>query len=354
MSSAAGGSNEWVSAGEAMSAREISEVLTHYDIGTIESVRPFLAGSSRAPKAKVTAGSSAYLLKRLAPSRSDLEGLAFQHSLLKHLNTSGFPVAEVIHSTGRRTTVNLGDNYYEMSRWIDGRRYAYLDREAKSCGSAMAVLHDLAVPLLDEAPVRRGFHDRADVARAANELTAAAPKSIRSAYESIGETLRRARRLVRPWWSKLPAVVVHGDWHPGNLLMGDERVAAVIDFESTRSEPRIGDLANGLLQFSLERRAGVPIAEWPVSCDFELFAAMQAGYQLVARSPLTDTEINCIPPLMIEALATESIIAIRRRGRVRKMMPDAVVPWIADRLRLIETNSERLLGILRSRKAAVG
>jgi len=342
-----------VSTGDALAPREISAVLSQYDLGNIESVRPFLAGSSRAPKAKIKTTSGAYLLKRLAPSRSSSDALVFQHDLLKHLSRSGFPVSEVMYSVGRKTTATLGEHHYEMSRWVDGSRYAYEPHEAKSCGAAMAALHDLAMPMLGDAPDRLGYHDRPDIARALNDLTAAAPQAMKVHYESIGGALRRARRHVRPLWADLPLVVAHGDWHPGNLLMGGDRVMAVIDFESTRGEPRVGDIANGLLQFSLERRAGLPATQWPVACDFGLFSAMQAGYQLVSRSQLTEAEILSVPSLMVEALAAESIIAIRRRGRVRKMTPEAVVPWIADRLRLIESNSAQLMEILRSRRADV-
>ncbi|MCP4758152.1 MAG: phosphotransferase [Planctomycetes bacterium] len=350
MSSDSGASPNLVTAAGTLSPREISDVLAQYDIGTVESVRPFLAGSSRAPKAKLTTQSGAYLLKRLAPSRSSLDALKFQHALLKHLTKSGFPVAEVIHSTGSRTTVQLEANYYEMSRWVSGHRYGYVSNEARSCGAAMAALHDLAAPMLDRAPLHSGFHDRVDVARALNALTKGASDVIAPAYVSIGAALRRARRLVRSHWLDLPAVVAHGDWHPGNLLMGKDRVAAVIDFESTRKEPRVGDIANGLLQFSLERKPKQAISEWPVTCDFRLIAEMQAGYQLVSRDPLTEEEIVCIPSLMVEALAAESIIAIHRRGRIRKMTPEAVIPWIADRLQSIESNGNQLMEILRSRR----
>ena len=41
---------------------------------------------------------------------------------------------------------------------------------------------------------------------------------------------------------------------------------------------------------------------------------------------------------MIEALATEIVITLRRKGQVRKMGPDVVLPWIIKRLDWIDAN----------------
>ena len=52
-------------------------------------------------------------------------------------------------------------------------------------------------------------------------------------------------------FSSLPQCVVHGDWHPGNMLYKDDEIIAVIDFDSIRYSQRITDVAIGALQFSM-------------------------------------------------------------------------------------------------------
>jgi Ser/Thr protein kinase RdoA (MazF antagonist) len=323
-----------------LAPQEIASVVAMYELGHLESVRPFAAGSSRAPKAKVVTDSGAFLLKRLAPSRTNLDRLRFQHQVIQHLSEAGFPVAEVQRSRLNQTIAERGSHYYELSRWIDGHRYHYCPKEAKASGSAMAAMHDLLSPLKKDAPRRRGYHDRRDVAQA---LVAMAEEYPGDSYERIADLLRVARRSVRPHWATLPMAVVHGDWHPGNLLMGTDRVAAVIDLESACLEPRVSDLANGLLQFSLNRIAGSPVASWPVASDLTLLGSLLAGYQLVAREPLKQVELDCIPSLMIEAMAVESTIALRRKGRLRSMTPEMVMPWIFARLDWIDQHREEII-----------
>ncbi len=329
--------------GGALSPREISSVLAQYQLGDLESIRPFLAGSSRAPKAKITTDSGVFLLKRLAPSRSDLDGMKFQHQLLRHLMTAGFPVAELQVSNNNQTMVSHGEHYYEVSRWVDGHRYQYSPPAAKASGAAMAAMHDLLMPLTEQAPPRRGYHDRRDIAKAVSDLAARSTADVRRGYEHVEEHLKQARRSVRAHWPHMPITVVHGDWHPGNVLLGDDRVVAVIDFESARTEPRVGGHANGLLQFSLNRIPGSPVPQWPVACDMELIAEMAAGFQLVARNRLTGVELDCIPSLMIEALAAEIIITLNRKGKVRKRGPEVILPWIVARLDWIDEHRQDLI-----------
>ena len=128
-----------------LAPQEIASVVAMYELGHLESVRPFAAGSSRAPKAKVVTDSGAFLLKRLAPSRTNLDRLRFQHQVIQHLSEAGFPVAEVQRSRLNQTIAERGSHYYELSRWIDGHRYHYCPKEAKASGSAMAAMHDLLI-----------------------------------------------------------------------------------------------------------------------------------------------------------------------------------------------------------------
>ena len=126
--------------GGGLSPREISAVLSQFSIGEVESIRPLLAGSTQAPKARVTTDSGVFLLKRLAPSRSDLEGMRFQHRILRHLTIAGFPVAELQISNDNVTMVSHDAHYYELCRWVEGKRYQFQIAAAKACGAAMAAI----------------------------------------------------------------------------------------------------------------------------------------------------------------------------------------------------------------------
>ena len=67
-----------------------------------------------------------------------------------------------------------------------------------------------------------------------------------------------------------PKQIVHADWHPGNMLFRDNHVVAVIDYDSARLLPRIIDIANGALQFSI-LGGEEDVSRWPDYLDESRF-----------------------------------------------------------------------------------
>ena len=62
-------------------ARELAVVLSHYDLGTIETIKSCPLGSRRAPKLRIVTSRGDFLLKRRASGRDDPYRVAFTHSL---------------------------------------------------------------------------------------------------------------------------------------------------------------------------------------------------------------------------------------------------------------------------------
>jgi Ser/Thr protein kinase RdoA (MazF antagonist) len=108
-----------------------------------------------------------------------------------------------------------------------------------------------------------------------------------------------------------PEQISHADWHPGNMLFADHKVAAILDFDSVRVAPAVTDLANGMLQFSIVAGRPNP-AEWPEYLDQRKLANFLAGYMEVA--PLEADMVNALPDLMIEAMVAEPVLPIAATG----------------------------------------
>jgi Ser/Thr protein kinase RdoA (MazF antagonist) len=115
-------------------------------------------------------------------------------------------------------------------------------------------------------------------------------------------------------FARLPAAVVHGDWHPGNLIFQRGEVAAVIDFDSARVEPRVTELANGMLQFALRGEPGVSPLQWPDDLDATRMQGLLHGYLFGAERPLSLDERAMLPWCMIEAMIAESAIPVANQG----------------------------------------
>jgi len=104
---------------------------------------------------------------------------------------------------------------------------------------------------------------------------------------------------------------VHGDWHPGNMLFSDQRVVAVLDFDSVRIAPPVTDLANGMLQFSIVGGRPNP-ADWPDYFDQERLLQFLAGYKELIE--LDKNKLDSLTCLMIETMIAEAVLPIAATG----------------------------------------
>src|SRR5436853_3970481 len=75
---------------------ELAIVLSHYDIGTIETIGEFARGSRKAPKLLITSEHGKFLLKRRARGKDEPQKVAFTHAIQLALAAKQFPLPHLI------------------------------------------------------------------------------------------------------------------------------------------------------------------------------------------------------------------------------------------------------------------
>lgn len=308
------------------SAEELVVVLSHFDLGVIESLTEFPRGSSKSPKVGVVCEKGKYLLKRRAPRRSNMDRVRFAHRVQRHLEGAAFPVARLQRLRERdETWIAIRSNVYEVFDFVPGQPYRRTAEEAHEAGNTLARFHQamqgFTIPAL--LPVPTGdYHDHPALRRGLDALEeslvahdslagdfaalAAMLTFLRGAYDSAAAAVRQAG------FDDWPQSIIHGDWHPGNLLFRHQRVVAVIDFDSARLSRHVVDIANGALQFSMVG-SGDP-ATWPENLDVDRYRSFLSGYDSIQKIP--DVQATCLPELMGEALIAECVPAIQETGSV--------------------------------------
>jgi aminoglycoside phosphotransferase (APT) family kinase protein len=108
-----------------------------------------------------------------------------------------------------------------------------------------------------------------------------------------------------------PQQVVHGDWHPGNMLFDKDKLVAVLDFDSVKIAPPITDLANAMLQFSLVGYQPNP-ADWPDYLDQAKLVQVLDGYREVIK--LDTYHLDSLLDLMVETMIAEAVLPIAATG----------------------------------------
>jgi len=323
---------------EGFAAGELAMALSHYETGVIESVIELPRGSADKPKVVLKTERGLLLLKRRSASR-DEKRVSFVHGVQAHLTSRGVALPRLVGTRRERAaSVRLGEKVYELYEFVRGGMYDSSAEATEAAGQALADLHLAAASYRPKwAPSSGGYHalsqlgaqlERLPERRQSLEPAQHALGSLREAYEHASHEASQAG--VGAW----PRQVIHGDWHPGNLLFAGGEVTAVVDFDSARVDIRVMDLASGALQFSLLRGGSDPAA-WPAELDVSRFGAFLSGYDGVVGCRISVGEINALPWLMIESLIVEAVAPVAATGSFARIeggsflrMIDRKVAWI--------------------------
>ncbi|MFQ5493884.1 MAG: phosphotransferase enzyme family protein [Phycisphaerae bacterium] len=334
-------------------AAELAVVLSHYDLGVIESITDFPRGSRRSPKVGIVCQRGKFLLKRRALARAGPERVRFTHRVQKHLTASGFPAPALVPTSAPGSeALQLREHVYELFEFIAGQPFRQTVEEARDAGAVLARFHD-ATEGLEKPPdgrIPRGdYHDaqgvRTGLCSVGSTLNshdsfsgddaelAALVQVLLSAYDLAAASVNAAG------FESWPVKIIHSDWHPGNLLFKNDRVVAVIDYDTVRVSRRLIDVANGALQFSMI--AGGEPGTWPDELDEARFRAFLSGYG--ALRPLGESDRRCIPALMTQALITECVAPITETGSVGRWSGYRVLQMVRRKIAWLERRGDRLM-----------
>lgn len=304
---------------------ELALVLSHYDLAPIVRITSFTRGSRKAPKVIIRTRDAEYLLKRRAPERNDPYRVAFAHELMLHLADTHYPVPRLIGTRDENNSIlQMLGHTYELFDFVHGDRYSGTPEETRAAGAALGRLHVTLRDYSSEHPAPTGsFHDAAGVAKKLRRIPSAIrqvdPGVEEAAVLEVCEYLYRAyrdaaKRTTDAGYADAPTGIIHGDWHPGNLIFRNGAIAAVLDFDSARFEPVASDLANAALQFSLAGSSSSDPANWPDELDPHRLAKLFEGYHAESPDAANVAAPATLPWLMIEALIVESVVTIAATG----------------------------------------
>jgi len=320
--------------GAHFSSRELAEVLSRYDLGAIRQVKSLSAGNKRSPKMVVISERGKFLLKRRPKGKDDLYRVAFAHAVQTHLAKKAFPVTSLRATCDENNTIlQLNNHIYELFKFVSGARYDGSAEATIDAGRQLAKFHQhLADFACQWKPLRGSFHDSTTVRRylkaigtddsdaAGRDLlphlaqgkNTGSKKKLQKTAEMLMDLYNSSTiRVNQLGFDSWPEQVVHGDWHPGNMLFSDRKLSAVLDFDSVRIAPKATDLANGMLQFSIVGDRPNP-ADWPAYLDQAKLVQFLSGYREVIE--LSSNEVDSLLDLMIETIIAEAVLPIATTG----------------------------------------
>jgi Ser/Thr protein kinase RdoA (MazF antagonist) len=333
-------------------SEELAEVLSHYDIGKIRKVMRLVGGSKRAPKIVVTTGRGRFLLKRRFQGKDDVYRVAFAHAVQSHLAKKYFPIAPLLTTRDQLSTLlQSRGNIYELFKFVGGIRYKGSAEETIDTGRQLARFHQyLANFEFEWEPLKASFHDSATVRGHLKTVASESSSGPKRHLQEVGEELMtlyndssvRVNELGFDSWAEQ---VVHGDWHPGNMLFDKGKLVAVLDFDSVKVAPPITDLANAMLQFSIVGYHPNP-ADWPDYLDQAKLVHVLEGYREVIN--LDKNHLDSLLDLMVETMIAEAVIPIAATGFFGNLTGLDFLKMILRKARWIDINRETLTAAIES------
>jgi homoserine kinase type II len=300
---------------------ELAICLSHYDLGVIQKLQDFPRGSRRSPKLLIESQRGQFLFKRRAKGKEDLPRVGFTHRIQLMLAAQNFPLPHLIGTRDENNSMLVhGDNIYEMFEYIPGEPYrGSLDSTFYS-GQSLGLYHKLLKDFRCEyQPPTGSYHDAKAIHQAVRNTVGSLPLETRPESSVLNSTVNRVEEAYRICAAKVNELglndwetqIVHGDWHPGNMLFQNKRVVAVIDYDAARKQQRVIDFANGALQFSILGGNNDP-ASWPEYIDEARFKRFMRGYDSV--SVVSKAELRAVSYLMCEAMIAEAVLPIAATG----------------------------------------
>ena len=213
---------------------------------------------------------------------------------------------------------------YELFEYIPGQAYPQTLESTFDAGRVLALYHKLLENFKSEwQPPAGSYHAATAVEQGLKTIMTTLPVGLQGndqivpLLSSLLDSYQKAAGTVEgQGMENWPRQIVHADWHPGNMLYRDNHVVAVIDYDSARLLPRVIDIANGALQFSIIGGED-DVSKWPDYLDESRFKRFLRGYDEVVL--LSQAEIRTVPHLMIEALIAEAVFPIAATGTFGRM-----------------------------------
>lgn len=294
---------------------ELRQALTAFGLTRDTRVRPLRRGDPGSPKFIVEWNGRRFLLKRRSRERSDPVLVALCHEVMIGARSLGAPLPRLLGTNpGDNSMLQLGGRVYELMEFVAGDPFARSAAQARSAGRTLGDLHRVLRNCSPSyaAPVG-SYHASAEILRQFERVieqtdergagNGSAGDDRRLAEDCLGDYERAAARAERS--PEMATQLVHGDWHPGNLLFVGDRVAWVLDLDGLSIAPAETDVAMGALQFALDV---VRVPGWSLSLDAERLGAFLEG-----TDPEADRRV--LGALMVESLIAEVIGPIARTGR---------------------------------------
>jgi Ser/Thr protein kinase RdoA (MazF antagonist) len=263
-------------------------------------LRNMPGGSNNTVQLVETADNEHFVLK-IYHSQPNLKNIAYEQAVVKRLQKFdlSFKVPVLIPTSTGEPVLNVLDGqgeFVSVSLWtfVPGKPFETAKSDVcYSAGRALAELHkalsQLQITPIDDCEPSMQFGNLALIhPLVPNPLAAIEELPLpQQSFTKISGLVNEVAATIPGFYAKLPQQIIHGDFGASNLLVEDNCISSVLDFEFSTYDLRGIDIVTLLLWTSL------PL--WGSGQEWEVLTALGRGY--TSLLPLDPSEITSLPDL---------------------------------------------------------
>jgi Ser/Thr protein kinase RdoA (MazF antagonist) len=224
-----------------------------------------------------------------------------QHGLVQHLRQTGFPSPRLVRARSSETFVELEDGVYEVQAYIPGElcnagRPAHLAAAAFTLGRYHATVQGFDHPVLHRMVERYG-------AAVLEQIVGRLMRDWRGRLSArsfrLCEELQSHVADVRDRLGESPGLaelVIHGDYYAENLILRDDIVVGVVDYDGAHWCARAMEVAEALAYFGREATIRFKHIVYPGVLDLDAIERFLIAYSDALT--LSEAEIRALPHLI--------------------------------------------------------
>ena len=331
---------------------EIASVLPQFGVGPVLFTRP--SGGTANASIVIVARGGQYVLKRRNPRYCNPQQLVYDHYVLHAVRRNGLPVPQPVKTPSGSRWLEHEEHIYELYRFLDGKVEADPSvGQIAASGSMLARFHQTTEALQPPGSksfgrfwdprkaivMLNGLLERARAGNTGNLAEMDATEAANVLVYLLAQTAAVEERLPDERYWALPQTIIHGDWHPANLKFDGEEVAGIFDFDWVDRQPRMVDIADGMLYVCGVRPAVKGLGDiWSLTVTPRLelprMRVLMAAY--AETQPLTKAEVAALADLMTVRWVYSRVDAAERKvaefDQVRFVLREVATPlqWLAE------------------------
>lgn len=276
-------------------------VLAYYSIGQPKCITQASRGEA-GESWVVDTDQGRYLLRCHSPLYT-LSSIDFELNLIEYLVSAGFPTAPLVYTRDGARRVEVDGRCWELYAFLSGEGFRKENlAHTRSAAALLARFHKVVAGCHLSSEGIQGRHMGLEHVRqlidrfesklsGATRLGRALAKPAVKLLRSQGNQALAGYQLIA---SRQPTLI-HGDFHPDNVLFQGDQAAALLNFSKASYSQRAYDVARGILCFaSLKSHHGR--GSIALCLDWRRVKAFAEGYQ--ATLPLSGAEIEALPALL--------------------------------------------------------